>query len=190
MADIYCIENQINHKKYIGETLFSYQSRFKEHLYTWLHPRERDKRRPLYLAFSKYGIENFTVTLLEECEDEERWDREIYYIKTLNTHCKLGWGYNANWGGIGNDKFDASDEEVISVYQRYKLITKTAEYFGCCEDTISRRLKKHNVSIEREYHSYSEEDIQEMICLYVEKIKHIHILLNFLILLQMLLVRN
>ena len=78
MAQIYCIRNKINGKRYIGETLFTYQERFKEHLCSAKMFRKRDEKRPIYMAFAKYGIENFEVFLIEECDDEKRWEREKY----------------------------------------------------------------------------------------------------------------
>ena len=145
MAQIYCIKNKINGKKYVGETLFTFQSRFKEHQKTWKNSsRPKSEKRPLYEAFSKYGIENFEVYLLENCADEQRWEREKFWISELNTFKE---GYNANAGGIGNDKCPYSDEEVIAAYHQYKTIRKTSEILEIGEVAISNRLKKHNIQL-------------------------------------------
>ena len=57
MAYIYKITNRINQKVYIGQTSFSVEKRWKEHV----QDINKHLDRPLYRALSKYGIENFSV---------------------------------------------------------------------------------------------------------------------------------
>jgi len=65
MSYIYAITNNINGKQYVGKTNFSLQKRFQEHI---RDSKQRIKEhRPLYNAFNKYGIENFSIKVLEEC---------------------------------------------------------------------------------------------------------------------------
>lgn len=47
----------------------------------------------------KYGIENFDFTIVEECKDEEMSEREIFWIKALDTYISNGKGYNMTHGG-------------------------------------------------------------------------------------------
>ena len=57
MGFIYKITNNINQKSYIGKTERSIEVRYKEHL------RHRNYLNlPLYKAFNKYGIENFSIS--------------------------------------------------------------------------------------------------------------------------------
>ena len=96
MGYIYVIENQINHKKYVGQTI-NPKNRWKTH-------RNDDIKRPSLVigrAFKKYGIDNFTFNIIEECPNEKMSEREQYWIKKLNT-CILddnAWGYNMTRGG-------------------------------------------------------------------------------------------
>lgn len=76
MACIYVITNKINNKKYVGKTNFSIEKRFKEHCSD--SKRREFEKRPLYNAMNKYGIENFEISLLEECSAEESAAKEIY----------------------------------------------------------------------------------------------------------------
>ena len=76
MAFIYVITNDLNGKQYVGKTSRSIEERFKEHI------RDKDYRknekRPLYNAMNKYGIEHFSIKVLEECSIEESAAREIF----------------------------------------------------------------------------------------------------------------
>ena len=69
MAIIYKITNQINCKIYIGKTEKSIERRFKEHCAEF--SKDRSKNRPLYRAFAVYGMENFTIELIEITDKPE-----------------------------------------------------------------------------------------------------------------------
>lgn len=86
---IYQIENNINHKKYIGQSThienrwWQHKNVYKEHL---------ESCPLLYRAFIKYGIENFTFSILEEVENAELLDdKETYYIQRLSTLTPNGY---------------------------------------------------------------------------------------------------
>jgi len=96
MGEIYKITNKINNKNYIGQTTKTTNVRFAEHLKDmWNHVS------PLYHSMHKYGIQNFSVDCLEECEDENLNERESYYISLYDSYRK---GYNQTLGGGGNRK--------------------------------------------------------------------------------------
>lgn len=76
MSYIYVITNEINGKQYVGKTNDSVEKRFKEHIND--SKKERCEKRPLYNAMNKYGAENFSISVLEECSAEESANREIY----------------------------------------------------------------------------------------------------------------
>lgn len=74
MAYIYLIANDVNEKCYVGKTEKSLSRRFQEHCAE--SKRERNKNRPLYRAMNKYGVEHFSISLLEETNQPE--EREIF----------------------------------------------------------------------------------------------------------------
>ncbi len=96
--NLYKITNNINTKCYIGITnnikrRFSYHRRKRDNE----NVKEYDK--PLYRAFRKYGIQNFTFeVILTGLLKKEAEEKEIEYIKIYNslTH---GNGYNIREGG-------------------------------------------------------------------------------------------
>ncbi len=67
MAYIYCITNELNQKKYVGKTNSSVNKRFQEHCND--SRKERCEKRPLYDAMQKYGEENFSIDVLQECDE-------------------------------------------------------------------------------------------------------------------------
>lgn len=95
MATVYCIENQINKKQYVGITRQLLRTRWVQHC----HGQASDM--PIVRAINKYGRENFEMSVLEECEEENLGAREQHWIAKLDTFKS---GYNATEGGDGGIK--------------------------------------------------------------------------------------
>jgi len=103
---IYCIHNEVNGKNYIGQTIkvkdrFSrtYVGHFKD--YDRFINGEINETRALYRAWKKYGLESFTVFVIDVGSNREELNKkEIYWIKTLHTCVKDSecFGYNLTWG--------------------------------------------------------------------------------------------
>ena len=91
---IYKIVNNVNGKMYIGQTV-DLSRRKTDHFCHLRHNRHFNPH--LQNAWNKYGEENFKFTIIEECDAEEINEREIYWIKTLNTRTPNG--YNITPGG-------------------------------------------------------------------------------------------
>lgn len=95
MGFIYKITNQINSKVYIGLTTNTVEKRWQEHKNAI---NQHKDKRPLYNAMFKYGINNFSIETIEECDDLILAEREIYWIDYYNSYYD---GYNATFGGEG-----------------------------------------------------------------------------------------
>lgn len=90
---IYCMENLINGKKYIGQTR-NLTRRIRDHTTNY----KRESNPYLNSSIEKYGTENFSIYIVEHCQEEELNEREIYYIGKFNTTCRE-YGYNILAGG-------------------------------------------------------------------------------------------
>ena len=138
MAYIYKITNDINEKIYIGKTEFDIQKRFKEHCKDAY--RDRNKKRPLYAAMKKYGIEHFYIELIEETETPE--EREKYWIEYYNSYHN---GYNATLGGDGKKYIDY--EKVIELYKYFQNQKKVSEEMSIDVHTIHNILVNNDIKI-------------------------------------------
>lgn len=107
ISGIYKIQNKINNKIYIGQSVDVYR-RLKKHIWDI----EKENNSVLRRAFKKYGIENFTYEIIEECDVDQLDEKEIYYIKLYNSY--VGFdnanGYNLNLGGGSNRGWCPSSE--------------------------------------------------------------------------------
>ena len=104
ITGIYCIENIVNHKKYIGQSV-NIKDRWKHHINS-LKRNEHDNKY-LQRSYQKYGENNFKFYLLEECSKEELDEKEKYWIKKLDTYQN---GYNLTTGGSGIKTWIPTDE--------------------------------------------------------------------------------
>lgn len=142
MGFIYKITNDVNGKVYIGKTLNTVESRWKEHCND--KNRRKMENRPLYRAMNKYGLEHFSVEMIEECQDNLE-EREVYWIKYYNSY--VGWpnsnGYNATIGGDGKPYVDYN--RIIELAKMGKTQVEIAELVGCCPDTVSKALVQYHI---------------------------------------------
>lgn len=116
LCGIYCIENLINHKKYIGQSIDIY-SRWKQHqslLNRGVHDNEK-----LQNAWNKYGNKNFLFYVIQENELLELDDWEKYYINLYDSYKN---GYNKDLGGKSNKII--SDETRLKMSNRMKNLTE------------------------------------------------------------------
>lgn len=144
---IYIIKNNINDKVYIGQTKLSLSERFKKHIYDSKTPCK--KHRPLFLAFEKYGIENFYIELIEDCDSEFADEREIYWIKYFNSYNENG--YNAT---IGGTMYEPYDYKYIANLIKLGLTTKEiVQKIGCCKQLVYRVAKLNNLKINGANHN-------------------------------------
>ncbi len=97
---VYKLTCRINDKPYIGQTIRSLDVRFREHA---------TADSPIGNAIRKYGEENFSREVLEECDTPEQLnERERYWIAYFNS--KVPNGYNLTDGGDGRSSYVCSDK--------------------------------------------------------------------------------
>lgn len=141
MGYIYKITNNINGKCYIGKTERTIQIRWSEH--TRLSRFKLDL--PLYRALSKYGIDNFSIKEIEECDNNILDEREIYWIEYFDSYKA---GYNCTVGGEGGIKTYAKDiDTIIERYlngERLDQICKEYHYEYLC---VRREMEEKGVII-------------------------------------------
>jgi group I intron endonuclease len=140
MPYIYKITNKINNKIYIGKTLRSIEERWKQHCSDY--KRKRCEKRPLYSAMNKYGIENFIIEEVEQCEESVVSEREKYWIEYYGS---FKYGYNATIGGDGKAYIDR--EKVINTYNQIGNIKETAKLLNISVDSVNSILKNNNIKI-------------------------------------------
>ena len=126
---IYMYTNKLNGKKYIGQTTRPLKIRHWQHLSQNVAYIDR--------ALKKYGIENFTLTVLEDNIDDvnELNKKEIYYIDKYNT---FNDGYNLNRGGDNHTSFSYELRDAIIHQLKYtsKTSCQIAQELGCSVYTI------------------------------------------------------
>lgn len=143
---IYIIINQINKKKYIGQTK-NFDKRKKDYLNGYFP--NKDLRR----AFKKYGRNNFTFEIIEQCKIEDLDRLEKFYIKKFNT-TNPKKGYNTKTGG--NPRRGLSDtsrgrvqavtrildKQILFLLGKGLLISEIAKKLSIAEIRVKKVIKK------------------------------------------------
>lgn len=129
---IYCIENKLDSKKYIGQSI-----EIEKRWYNHINALNLNYHSNIHLqrAWNKYGAENFNFYIIELCEQEKLDEREIFYIAKYNTFKD---GYNRTSGGKG------CPNVVVSEETRRKLAkASTGRYYS--EET-REKMRQHILS--------------------------------------------
>lgn len=118
-SGIYCIENILDNKKYIGQSQ-TCNRRIQAHK----NNLRKNKDTCIYLqnAWNKYGEENFYFYIIEKCSVEKLNDKEIFYIDNLESHISKN-GYNISFGGdapMRNRKHSEKTRAMLSDGRRKK----------------------------------------------------------------------
>lgn len=141
MGEIYKITNTVNGKMYVGKTTVGIKLRFARHRNE--SKRNRRYRCALYDAFDKYGIENFAIETIEECDNSILDARERYWIKTLGT---MGNGYNITVGGDGHNMIcDEDKQNVIDLWEQGLTEVEICKQVAICGKTVRRIIREVGV---------------------------------------------
>ena len=134
---VYKVTNKINGKIYIGKT-YNLEKRKKEHF------NGINDNSPFHKALKKYGIGNFEWEVIDNADTEkEILDKEIYWIKKLNTciHFHNSNGYNITLGGEGGSSWNSKPVLQFDLEGNY-----IKEYISCSQASIETGIGRHNIS--------------------------------------------
>lgn len=128
---IYKIQNKINNKIYIGQTIRTLDERIKEY--------KRSKKSCVGKAIRKYGIDNFKIEIIDNANSiEELNEKEIYYIKKYNS---MDEGYNLCEGGNNTKGYNHTQEAKIKMSKNHGKYYKEKNSFYGKHHTEETRKK-------------------------------------------------
>ncbi len=135
MIGIYKIINNITKEIYIGQST-NIKIRWAQHKRAFKNNEYPHLK--IYQAFKKYGLENFSFEVIEQCEKDELNEREQYWIKYYNSYIN---GYNMTPGGAGDiNRYDTKG--IQKMWDEGYRVEDIKEVIGCSISTIHSKL--HN----------------------------------------------
>lgn len=153
MCGIYCIENIVNHRKYIGmsrnidQRWYDHKSRLKSGIHN---------NQYLQRAWDKYGELSFHFYIIELCDESILSERECYYIKLHRTLSHEN-GYNLTTGGE-----NTSIGKVVICLKNgmiYNSISDAAKHVGITSVTmIDWCRQRRNYMYLDEFNALSQEE--------------------------------
>ena len=140
MIGIYKYTNKINKKSYIGQSIHM-EIRKRQHLNAAYNKNHINYYCDFYKAIREFGIENFDYEILEECEEKDLDEKEVYWINYYNSYKD---GYNMTPGGDFNP---SKVPEIVA--KRTKILLNNPEVNSKLahkgEDNFNAKLTEQDV---------------------------------------------
>lgn len=134
MIGIYKITNKLNGHCYIGQSK-DINKRWNNHKAASGNPKDASYDYPLYRAFRKYGIDNFTFEILEECQISELNEREKFHI--LNNSSEYNQTIFVNYEAVPQKLNKNQVKEIQSLLLKGEIAHgELAKKYGVHKDTI------------------------------------------------------
>ena len=142
ITGIYCIENLINGKKYIGQSVDIYR-RWNGYRRSY----KRNDKYAIYRAIKKHGFENFRFYIIKECTQDKLNDWERFYIKFFGSN-NSKFGYNITKGGdYGNRGIKMSEKAKKLLSDQRKGVKLKPEHVEKIRE--GTRGRKHSNAISK-----------------------------------------
>ncbi|MGI0060457.1 MAG: GIY-YIG nuclease family protein, partial [Nitrosotalea sp.] len=117
---VYKITNKINNKAYVGQTVQKLSKRIAQ------HRNDFHRNRAIGMAMRKYGMENFSIEVLCNCDSLE--DLNIQEYELINKYNTIAPnGYNLRDGGNNSKMSDIAKQKLSIANTGKKQSTKTIQ---------------------------------------------------------------
>lgn len=120
MSYIYLITNKVNGKQYVGQHHYDGEG---------MDASYKGSGVLLKQAYKKYGVENFTMEIIEYCSDFYLDSLEVKYISDYNTKTPNGYNLTDGGGGCAGKKYTDEQIENMRIAQnRPEVKAKKSEW--------------------------------------------------------------
>ena len=153
MVGIYKIQNLVNGKVYIGQSR-NIKRRWTAHRNNSYNPKASGYNTFLYRAIRKYGLDNFSFEIIEECKPSQLNERENYWIRFYQSNNEEK-GYNLKLAGtesynhtgtLPREKLEHIWDDLKNSEMSQKEIAKKYEvsYDSVCSINVGRTWRRED----------------------------------------------
>lgn len=155
VCGIYKVKNEITGKVYVGQAV-NITKRWQQHINNYDNQNERTYDTHFYRAIRKYGIDNFSFSIVELCDQNELNEKEARWINYYHSYHN---GYNSTLGGDGRIYIDRENFKNFYIENNVS-ITELANHFKIDRTTAGKILKE--LGIKADY--YVSDTLKKKIC--------------------------
>lgn len=170
---IYLIKNLINGKVYIGKSI-NIARRLRSHKSSLTIRKSKEENSHFIASWHKYGENNFSYIVLEECSIESLKERELHWIKMYNS-TDSNIGYNKRLDSEGGmiphietrkKLSEAQKKRFFDPKEREKLGKKTKKFWKDNPDAKDEMARNVKLVKQKKYKFIKLSENEEVIKIY------------------------